>query len=334
MGLQTQAGGGVLEAATLATINLLAAGIFPTQGNVFFVSPIQGSDNNPGTASQPYATLTFALAQATPNQNDIIYLLASGNTAGKTTDYQNALLDWNKDQVHLIGVNCGPLFSQRSRIAFQAAYAGATDLFKLSANGCLISGIEFFAGVASVNPTGCMTVTGIRNHIKGCHIAGMGNVANDIAGAYSLNLKGAEENLFEDCTIGQDTVQLGANVNSVVLFTNSSPANTRNWFRGCRFLVDTSHATNCLFARGGGAGNIDRETVFEDCLFINAIGSGSTTLTEAMAIVTGGGILIMTGSKTGLIGASKWNATATILWQTGGNNSTGVTGWGLGGNIT
>lgn len=337
MPLMTQAGAGGLQLATLNTINTLAAGMFPTQGNIFFVSPILGSDNNPGTVAAPFKTLVAALAAATPNQNDIIYLVATGNAAGLTTDYQNALLDWNKDQVHLIGVNAGPLFSQRSRVAFISSYAAATDLFKVSANGCLIQGIEFFMGVGSALPTGCMTVTGQRNHFVRCHIAGMGNSANDISGAYSLQLKGAEENLFEDCTIGQDTVQLGAQSNSVLLFSNASPGGcTRNWFRGCRLMLDTSHATNCLFLRSG-ATSIDRETVFEDCLFINSINSGSTQLTEAMAVVAGtspAGAIIMTGSKTGLFGASKWNATATILFQTGGNNSTGVTGWGLAGNIT
>lgn len=317
--LLTQAGAFTNTARDAINALISSQGIL-TQGNVWWVRPITGSDNNNGASpASAFQTLQAALAAAVPNQNDTVLLCAEGNSASGTTAYQNGLLNWNKDLVHLIGLNAGPLFSQRSRIAFVSTYAAATDLFQLSANGCLIQGIEFFMGVASALPTGCMTVSGLRNHFVRCQITGMGNTANDISGAYSLNLKGAEENLFEDCTIGQDTVQLGAGTsNSVLLFTSASPANTRNWFRNCRFMLDTSSATACLFARGGGAGNLDRETVFEDCLFLNGIGSASTALTHAMAIVTGGGTILLTGSKTGLFGASGWNATSGILYATGG----------------
>jgi len=332
--LLTSAGVFTYQARDAINALISAQGLL-TQGNVWWVRPISGNDNNDGKSpATAFKTCGAALNAAVGGQNDIVLLCAEGNSAASTTDYQTALLNWNKDLVHLIGINAGPLYSQRSRIAFSSGYTGATDLFKLSANGCLIQGIEFFMGVASVNPTGCMTVTGQRNHLIRCHIAGMGNAANDISGAYSLNLQGAEECLFEDCTIGQDTVQLGAGTsNSVLLFTSNSPANTRNWFRGCRFMLDTSSATVCLFARGGGVGNLDRETVFEDCLFLNAIASASTTLTHAMAIATGGGVVILTGSKTGLFGASGWNSNSGVVYATGGVQPTN-TSWGLATAIT
>ena len=282
--------------------------------------PINGSDTNAGNSpAAAFQTLGAALAAATANQNDVVFLCAENNGT-TTTARLNAMLDWNKDGVHLIGVNAGPLFSQRSRIAFSAGFAGATEMFRLSANGCLIQGIEFFMGVASVLPLGCVNITGIRNVIRKCHIAGMGNAANDISGAYSLQLKGAEECLFEDCTIGQDTVQLGAGTsNQVINFASGgAQANTRNWFRNCRIMLDTSSATVCLFVRGGGAGNLDRETIFEDCLFLNCIGSASTALTHAMAIATGGGTVVLTGSKTGLFGASGWNTNSAVVYATGG----------------
>lgn len=292
---------------------------FPAmQGRLIFCRPGTGSDGNNGsTPAKAVKTLTQALALATANQNDTVVLMAESNTAASTTDYQLDNLNWNKDGVHLIGINAGPLHSQRSRVAMISTWTAAHELFTLSANGCIISGIEFFAGVASVNPLGCMSVTGDRNRFRNCHIAGMGNAANDIAGAYSLNLQGAIENLFDDCTIGQDTIQLGAAANSVLLFTNAAPASTRNHFRNCRFELFTSHASNCLFARGGGAGNIDREQIFENCLFLNCIDSSSTNLTHAMAIVTGGGAIVLTGN-TGVIGATGWNATNSILRAVGG----------------
>ena len=332
--LQTEAG--VFSYQALSALNAMIAGQgFLTQGNVYWVRPTKGDDANNGQSpASAFQTLQAALNAAVSNQNDVVLLCAEGNSASLTTCYQSALLNWNKDQVHLIGLNCGPLYSQRSRIAFVAGYAAATDLFLLSANGCLIQGIEFFMGVASALPTGCMTITGQRNHLYRCHIAGFGNAANDISGAYSLQLKGAEENLIEDCTIGVDTIQVGAGTsNAQIQFTAGATACTRNWFRTCRVMMDTSSATACLFIRGGGVGNLDRETVFEDCLFLNSIGSASTLLTHAMNIATGGGTVLLTGSKTGLFGASGWNANSGVVYATGGVQPTNTT-WGLGTAIT
>lgn len=303
--------------------------IGPTQGTVYFVRPRTGADSNPGTnPGAAFKTLAHALASATANQNDIIVMCAEGNTAAATTDYQNAPLVWNKDGVHLIGVNSGPLWSQRSRIAFQAGYAAATEMFTLSANGCVIQNIEMFMGVASVLPTGCMTVSGERNHIRGCHIAGFGNAANDIAGAYSVNLAGGE-NYFEDCTIGVDTVQLGAAANSQLL---TSAGCVRNYFRFCRVIMDTSHATNHVFLRAL-AGTFDRFVWFDNTQFINAIQSGATALTEAFVVTSGGspnGMIILSGTDTGFIGAGKWNATsAGNVYGIGGPVTNSSFGYGV-----
>jgi hypothetical protein len=332
-GLQTQANGGSLQLSTLATINTLAASIFPSQGNIYFVNPEFGNDvANDGSRNAPLQTLARALALATAGQNDIIFLCATSNTAANTTDYQTQTLNWNKDLVHLIGVNAGSQFGQRSRIAFDSAFTGAGNLFTLSANGCLIANIEFFMGVASVNPIGCMSISGQRNHLSKCQIAGMGNAANDISGSYSLQLNGAQENLIEDCVIGQDTVQLGAGTsNSVILFSNNAGTGcTRNTFRKCQIMLDTSSATACLFLRSGATA-MDRVNRFDDCVFINAVSSGSTALTHAMAITTGtspAGMIVLSGT-TGLVGASGWNTTASgNVFAVGGPQPTNTT-WGL-----
>lgn len=330
-GINTQQNGGSLQLSTLNVINTLAASIFPTQGNIWFVNPQFGSDvTNDGSRLQPFASCARALAAATAGQNDIVFLEASSNTAAQTTDYQVALLNWNKDLVHLIGINSGPQFGSRSRIAFASTYAAATDLFKLSANGCVIANIEFFMGVASTLPTGCITVTGQHNHFSKCQIAGMGATTNDIAGAYSLQLAGAQENLFEDCVIGQDTVQLGAATNSVILFANSGGGVTRNTFRNCQVMLDTSSATACLFLRSAATA-MDRVNRFDSCVFINAVSSGSTALTHAMAVATGSspaGMIVLSGT-TGLVGASGWNTTASgNVFAVGGPQPTNTT-WGL-----
>ena len=310
-GLTTQPNGGTLSKTTLATINTLAAGIFPTQGNIFFVNPQFGNDNNSGTRDNPLQTLARALALATAGQNDIIYLEASSNTASLTSAYQASTLNWNKDMVHLIGINAGPLFSQRSRIAWLSTYTGTSNLFTLSASGCLIWNIEMFAGVASANPVGGMLVTGERNHVLNCHIAGIGNTLMDTTTAYSVNLSGASENLFEDCTIGLDTVSLSAAANAQIITSALAGVSaTRNWFRRCRVLTYAGAAAENLFLRVP-ATTIDRFLAFEDTVFINPVASGATNLTEAAIISsTAGGAVLLIGT-TAVLGASGWNSTAS-----------------------
>lgn len=251
-------------------VNALIAGLgIMTPGNVFYVKPRTGLGAGAGGDGSPdkaFKTVAEALAAATADQNDVVVLVAESNTASKTTDYQNATLDWNKDGVHLIGVNAGPAYSPRSRIAFTAAYATASNLFTLSANGCMIYGIELFEGVASAAPVGCMKVTGKRNHILKSHIAGIGNDANDIAGAYSLRLSGSEENLFEDCVIGLDTIGRGTAANSEILVDGGS---TRDEFRNCKIVSLLDHASNHPQVKLAAATSIDKTLLFTNCQFIN-----------------------------------------------------------------
>ena len=306
MGLSVQSNGGSLQLSTLSTIQTLAASILPTQGNVFFVNPRTGNDvGGQGTRDNPYTSIAAAFSKCVAGQNDTIFLCASGNAAADTTDYQTTSLLWNKDLVHLIGVNDGPIFSQRSRVAFASTYATAAALINVSASGCAFRNIGFFMGVASALPLGCMVVSGQRNVFQNCHIAGFGNTANDIAGAYSLSLAAAAENLFQDCTIGVDTVTLGAAANSQIV---CSAAATRNWFRNCRVMTYTNHATNNCFLRAP-SGSLDRELVFEDTQFVNPIDSSSTNLTQAFVVVSNGGTVLLVGAKTGVFGATDWNAT-------------------------
>jgi hypothetical protein len=305
---------------------------FLTQGNTWFAKPYSGSDNRDGKSPRSaLKTLLQAQSQAKANQNDVVNVFAESDTAANTTDYQSATLAWAKDGVHLIGVNARQALSQRSRVAFASSYATASNLFTLSANGCLIANMEFFAGVASVNPTGCFNVTGERNHIVNCHIAGLGGAAgaNDIAGAYSLQISG-QENLFEDCVIGVDTITLGAALNSQLLMSGGA---ARNIFRRCVFLCYTNHATNHVFLRAATA-SIDRFLVFEDCQFINPVDSLSTQLTSAFVVnAAAGGTVALVGGKTAVLGATHWNSTNSA-------NVTAVSGtpasatFGLGVDVT
>ena len=246
--------------------NAFIGGTFgPTQGQAFFVKPNTGGDSQDGKTPQTAVkTLAKALALATANKNDVVYMFSEGNSADGATDRQSATLDWNKDGVHLIGVNAGGPIAQRSRIGFTSDYDTASNLFTLSANNCLIANIHFFAGVAGTNPTGCVKVTGQRNVFRNCHIAGIGNNANDIAGAYSLLIDAGAENLFDGCTIGLDTIARGTDANSGLLVDGAA---TRNVFDRCLFTAFLEHASNHVHVRLADATAIDRFLIFRDCIF-------------------------------------------------------------------
>jgi hypothetical protein len=284
-GINVQQGGGTLQPGTLAAIQLMAAAFVPTQGNIFFVNPFSGNDTNPGSITAPLKTLAQALALATAGQNDIVYMLANSNTASQTTDYQTANLNWNKDMVHLIGVNGGPMIGQRSRVAALSTVTAFANLFTLSANGCLIANIEFFQGQMGTNPTAastCVTVSGVRNRFQNCQISGIGHSDLDDAGSNSLTITG-DENIFQHCYIGLDTVIRATATAECIL----SGAPARTIFEDCVFASYTSGST---FKAVSIATTVDRFVQFKDCVFYT-----SENITSAVAPTGAIGITTMNG---------------------------------------
>ena len=261
-----------------------------TQGKVFFVKPVSGSDTASGVNPQKaLKTLARALELVTANQNDIVYLMSEGNASAACTNYQSATLDWNVDGVSLIGINSGAIVSPRSRIAWAAGTAitsAAPHLMVLSANNCLIEGVSIFAGIADADAIGALSITGNRNVIRRCHIAGIGNDTQDASGAHSIKMAGGTENLLEDCTLGVDTIARGTAANSVVLFaavTGGTDTNARNVFRGCRF-VQYSEATGSPAVTRESSGS-DRYNLFDGCVFLN---TGTSVAAQAFAVTAGG----------------------------------------------
>lgn len=257
--------GGVFSYAARDAINALISGQgILTQGNVWWVRPANGSDVNDGMSpATAFQTLTKALSAAVANQNDVVLLCAENSTAAGTTSYQSAGLDWNKNSVHLVGVNGGPALGARSRISNEASIAAFANLFTVSASGCLVKNIEFFQGAGSINPSAastCVTVSGQRNHFVNCQIAGIGDTTLDDAGSNSLTVSGSE-NIFDYCTIGLTTIIRATSVTEVVM----SGTNTRNAFRNCDFETYTSGSTFKMVSIATGT---DRYIKFLDCNFV------------------------------------------------------------------
>lgn len=281
---------------------------FGKTSKCFYVAPNSGGDGHRGTnISKPLDTLTKAQSLATADSNDTVFLISESNTAANTTDYQSSALAWAKDGVHLIGVCSGNHISQRARIAQLSTATGVNDLFTVSADNCLIANISVFHGVDDATSKGAVLVSGQRNHFYNCNFQGIGHATMDTADNYSLKVTGSE-NLFENCTIGLDTIARGTAANYEMTFASGA---TRNLFKNCIITTYAEAATH-LFLKIAASG-IDRWNMFQNCIFINMPtgDAAGTTMTEAFDVTGGGspdGIIIL--DQCTLYGATDWEAAA------------------------
>jgi len=278
-----------------------------TQGDIWHVRPTNGLDTNTGKSSrQAFKTLAAALAAATEDQNDVVLFYAESADKDYTTDVLAAMLDWNKNLVHLIGVNSGVNISPRSRIEFAPAYNSAAPLFRLTASGCYIANILFSLELAGTSSLGAVDVQGNRNRFENCHIAGIGHPNNDVSGAYSLRLAG-EENEFVRCTIGRDTIARGTGDNCEILLAGGA----RCKFIDCDIVTYAEANTHQFLKKA--ASSTDRFTLFRNCAFINAIQSAAVAMLEALDVTAGGspgGMIVLKNCL--LIGAAEWEASVSV----------------------
>ena len=280
-----------------------------SQGKSYHIKPGSGTSGAGGLkVNDAVSTVARAHTLMTADQNDVAYMYAEDNSASGTTDYQSSALTWSKDGTHLIGVNSGGVVGQRSRIAQLSTATGVSPLVTWSANNGSMRNIHVFHGVADATSKIAVTVSGDRNYFYRNHFAGIGNATMDVATACSLNVQG-DENLFEDCTIGLDTIARGAAATYEVLFDGGA---TRNIFRNCRFISYSEAAGFAFIARS--TSGTDRWNLFQNCQFINMPtgDAGGTTMTEAFDVTAGGspdGVFILDNCS--LFGATDWENPVT-----------------------
>lgn len=252
-----------------AALSLLMQG----GGNWYYCDPTNGTASGdaltPTTATN---SLTTAYALTRSGYNDGVIFLG-----GATAFNPSAAITWSNNYCHLIGVTNGlPGMGQRARIVNTSANDLAT-LFTLSGNGCLVANIQFFDGKDSAADGACVLVSGARNHLVNCFVAGMGDATASgpfsRAGSYSLKVSGAE-NTVTSSTIGLDTVaRTAANAELIV-------SGARNRFIGCEIRSNSTTAGKFLVKIDSSADDL-RDVQFEDCLFFNYSTNWATGITDA-----------------------------------------------------
>ena len=295
-------GGGAFTRQNIADINANFGALLPfTTGNVIYCQPSATNTlTQDGSQTKPYTTLAAAYSATRNGMNDVVILVGNGAASGSAR--VDSTFTWSNNATHLVGIDSPVLLSQRARIAPTTTATAFANFFVVTGNGCLFQNIQWFHGfTAGTTAEICMNVKGSRNYFKNCHIAGMADT--DGAGAQDtgsrdlkIGLSGSGENVFEDCTIGQDTIARTV-ANASIEFAG---ATTRNVFRRC--LVPM-YATNngVLGILGTGNGCIDRWQNFDNCRFINAIKSGSGTAIAVLGSFT-------TGAPGGLIAFTQCSA--------------------------
>lgn len=250
---------------------------FGKNAKAFFVDPANGSDSNDGlTPASALAGLAAAYAKCTANQNDTVFYIA-----GASGINLSAALTWAKSYTHLIGVCAPTMIGQRARIFQLAALTGASPLITISASGCIFKNLYIFQGVNDNTSLINVSVTGGRNYFENVHFAGGGHATQAIDGGASLKLDGAEENTFVNCTIGVDTIDAATGMMGI-LFDGEAH---RNVFKNCVVRIRAGNA-GAGFVEVVDATGIDRDTLFDNCVFLN---NSATSLTSGFVIPAGMG---------------------------------------------
>lgn len=291
-------------------------------GKVFFVNPATGSDGNRGDSlDRAFATLYKAHSVMTSGNNDVCYLVGNGATSATArlslanaqsvdSTATTGTLNWTKSACHLIGIAAPACVAQRARIApptgtYTQATFGSGNFVVVSGSGCYFANISLFNGFSTGGTNQiCWTDSGGRNCYNNVNFGGMGDAASaQDTGSRSLKISGTTgENLFVGCTIGLDTVDRTV-ANASLEFAGGTP---RNVFRNCLFPMRATNA-GVLSVLGTGAACMDRFQLFDNCSFINAMGSGATAQTVIMSMTNAapGGLIEIKNCT--LIGNSSTN---------------------------
>ncbi len=292
-------------------------GGIPLTGTYFFVDPATGSDAYDGLSPEtPFASLTSAYNSATAGNNDVIVLIGDGSTTG--TARLTSTLTWAKNATHLIGVTAPTMINQRARISTLTTATTNFKLLSITASGCIFANFSLFQGVGQASTDEQLAdISGDRNYFWNVQFGGMG-AANGAAraGSYCVYLNDGDENTFDSCTFGLDTISRSA-ANASIKFGGQSQ---RNVFQNCLFPMYAT-ATSPWFIDANSVGSIDRFQLFKGCTFLN---TGTSTLAGVVNFNASQGGKIVFDTCT-VAGAAVWTASATATVVVSGPVPNGAT---------
>jgi len=245
--------GGIMSAG----IPVLGSQAIMSQGDSYFLDPLNGSDGNNGKRiDKAFKTLAAAYTALTAGQNDVLYYLS-----GSTSLSMAATLDWAKSYTHLIGIGAPSHDSQRTRIFHSANFS---PMITVSGSGCRFENLYFSYGDGGADNHILMTVTGSRNYFGNIHFSAMSHQTEaDDADSIAVFLNGTESNLFDHCNFGNQNVTRG-DANTLISLDGTTK---RNKFANCLFQAQTDAATPTLVRSEDSAAIDQLGCWFYECLF-------------------------------------------------------------------
>lgn len=206
-----------------------------------------------------------------------------------------------------------------------------SPMVTVSANGCMFKNIQFFHEQANATALVCLSVTGDRNYFENTHIAGIGDATQSAPGSCSLKIDSGNENFFNHCTIGLDTIARDADATEILFDTDSS----RNVFEDC-YVTSFISAAGFASVTLADVTAIDRYLTFKNCVFHTQSVNFGVTQDQVFSIPTpiAQGRIILMNSYYCTDGAS-----GSGIWVTTGrgnifNNSVASAAAAAGGEMT
>ena len=249
---------------------------FTKNSQYYFVDGTNGNDNHIGTdVNYPLATIAAAEDKCVSGEHDVVFLIG---TASQTL---SVALTWDKSYTHLIGLGAPTAVANRTRIFQLSTLTAADPLLNITGSGCIFANFYIFQGVNDATSLTNVQVTGGRNFFWRVHFAGGGHATQAVDGGSSLKLNAAEENLFEQCTIGVDTIDAATGMMGIMFDAEAH----RNMFKNCIVRMRAGNG-GAGFVEVIDATGIDRDNVFDNCLFLN---NSATDMTSGFVIPAGMG---------------------------------------------
>jgi len=232
----------------------------PSVGNIWYVDPGKSVTGGGSSREDAFLTVAEAYAACTANQDDVVLITPSSST-GRTSE--TSAIVWAKRRTHLIGSTSPLMSSPRAGMSFGSAVASPS--LTISTRSCIFKNITI-AQFNDVESNVLVELTGSYNYYQGVHFQGFGNaLVGDDAAAKCVHLNGSDENVFDSCTFGLDTVVRTA-ANSTVVFAGSKN-NSNNTFRNCNFvMIADADAPRHINTNTGGSA-LNRWALFDHCYF-------------------------------------------------------------------
>ena len=245
----------------------------PSVGEIFYVDPGKSTSGGGKSADDAFKTLTEAYAAISADNDDVV-IIAPTSSTGRTSEA--AAITWAKRRTHIIGN--GPLRTGWNRAGVSFASTVSTPSFTVSATNCSFTNI-IFANFEDINVL--VNVSAAYNTFNYCHFAGIANATTgaDTAGR-SLVITNADDNHFNNCMFGVDTVLNSAANAQVELIGTTACARTQ--FNNC-IWSGTGDDADIRFVLFTGNNSSEIYTLFRNCIFLNTRGT-TTTMTVAMTV--------------------------------------------------